>query len=63
MTLKPAPINIVAMTGDIQCTLGLAVQPNQNRPIAKRTPPIIYKHISVIYARISWAEGLPLEEA
>lgn len=46
MTLKPAPINTAAMTGEIQWTLGLAVHPNQNKPAAKSTPPSNYEQVS-----------------
>ena len=43
-------MNTAAMTGEIQWTLGLAVQPNQNKPVAKSTPPNNYEHISLILA-------------
>jgi hypothetical protein len=39
-TLNPAPMKAAANTGDTHRILGVAVQPNQKSPIAKRTAPI-----------------------
>jgi hypothetical protein len=39
--LKPAPMKAAATTQDGHGIDGSAVQPNQNRPIVKRTPPML----------------------
>jgi hypothetical protein len=41
MMLKPAPMKAAAMTHDGHGMDGSAVQPNQNRPIVNRKPPIL----------------------
>ena len=39
--LKPAPMKAAATTQDGHGMDGSAVQPNQNRPMVKRTPPML----------------------
>lgn len=41
MVLKPAPMKAAATTQDGHGMDGSAVQPNQNRPIVKRMPPML----------------------